>query len=521
MSESQLYEFQVAAGEALLKNSEIRFAFQDCLRVLKKYIPADYISLHLYDEGLGIIETVVDATVDSSPEVNKTTVLSPEARDIASASIEFIDPEHPYEIIDRLEDSVMAQQLGLDLETPDSSSLVLDLCRNGVYLGSVALTASPEVRYTDEHGDLMAVLHDTMACVVSQFLSSRECLRLRASLADRTKLLQGESDHSYDHEVVGADGGLKEVFGFCRQVGPTQAPVLLLGETGTGKEVLAGVIHRLSCNSEGPFVKVNCGGIPATLLESTLFGHRKGAFTGAVKDTVGYFERARGGSIFLDEIGELSPEAQTRFLQVLQDGSFERVGGSKSRFADVRVIAATHRDLVEQVKQGRFRQDLYFRLNVFPITIPPLRSRRNDIPLLAAHFIRKIAGEMSLGHLPALGPGAIDSLMNYNWPGNVREFENVIERAVITQRGMPLNFELSHLLGQCLITEEKVNFNFELAVSAFLIRALKCSEGRIEGVGGAAELLGLNPRTLQSKLKKFNIPFGRKAAGLYKNETSS
>ncbi|WP_421903622.1 sigma-54 interaction domain-containing protein [Maridesulfovibrio sp.] len=516
MSEAQLQEFLIAVSRELLKNSEIRLAFQDCLSVLRNYIPADYISLHLYDEGLGIIETVVDATIDSSPEISKTTVLTPEARDIASASIEFIDPEQPYEIIDRLGDSVMAQQLGLDLGTPDSPSLVLDLCRDGVYLGSVALTAEPGIRYTHEHGSLMTQIHDTMACVVSQFLSSRECIRLRASLADRTRLLQGKLNNSSDFGVVGSDGGLKEVFDSCKQVAPTQAPVLLLGETGTGKEVLAGAIHRLSNQNEGPFVKVNCGGIPSTLLESALFGHRKGAFTGATKDAVGYFERARGGTIFLDEIGELSLEAQTRFLHVLQDGSFERVGGNKPRVADVRVIAATHRNLEELVEHGAFRQDLYFRLNVIPITIPPLRSRRNDIPPLTSHFIKKIAGEMSLASLPVLAPGAIDSLLVYSWPGNVRELENVIERAVITQRGVPLNFELFEQPDQCPIIKDESDLNFEAAIVDVLIRALKRSEGRIEGEGGAAELLGLNPRTLQSKLKKFNIPFGRKALGLYK-----
>ncbi|NDV22255.1 sigma-54-dependent Fis family transcriptional regulator [Desulfovibrio sp. JC022] len=516
MNELRDHEFQIAANRALLKNPEIRFAFQDCLIVLQNYIPADYISLHLFDEGLGIIETVVDATVDSSPEINKTTVLTPEAREIASASIEYIDPQQPYEIIDRLEDSVMAQQLGLDLGTPDSPSLVLDLCRDGVYLGSVALTAAPGVLYTHEHGALMALLHDTIACVVSQFLNFRECIRLRASLADRTSLLQGGLNSTPDHGVVGSDGGLKDAFDSCTQVAPTQAPVLLLGETGTGKEVLAGAIHRLSGQSEGPFVKVNCGGIPATLLESALFGHRKGAFTGAAKDAAGYFERARGGTIFLDEIGELSLEAQTRFLHVLQDGSFERVGGSKPRVADVRVVAATHRNLAELVELGAFRQDLFFRLNVFPITIPPLRLRRSDIPPLTAHFIKKIAGEMSLEILPVLAPGAVDSLLDYNWPGNVRELENVIERAVITQRGLPLSFELSNLPGQCSIFKEEPDLNFESAVTDILVRALNRSKGRIEGEGGAAEILGLHPRTLQSRLKKMGIPFGRKAIGLYR-----
>lgn len=509
-------EFQLVASSALLKSSDIRVAFQDCLIALDGYIPADYISLHLYDEGLGVIETVVDATIHLSPEIHKITVLSPEAREIASASIEYIDPEQPYEIIDCLAESDMAQQLGIELDTPDSPSLVLDLCRDGIYLGSVAFTGAPGIKFTHEHGALVTLLHDAMTCVVAQFLSHRECIRLRDSLADRTSLLQNELNLSPDFGVVGVEGGLKEAFESCKQVAPTHAPVLLLGETGTGKEVLAGAIHRLSGISDGPFIKVNCGGIPPTLLESALFGHRKGAFTGAVNDALGYFERARGGTIFLDEIGELSLEAQTRFLHVLQDGSFERVGGSRPRIADVRVVAATHRNLSELVEQGSFRQDLYFRLNVFPITIPPLRLRKNDIPPLASHFIQKIAREMSLAALPVLAPGAIDSLLAYSWPGNVRELENVIERAIITQRDIPLNFELSDQPEQCPIIKDEVDLNFDTAVADVLVRALKRSEGRIEGEGGAAGLLGLNPRTLQSKLKKYKIPYGRKALGLYK-----
>ena len=283
-----------------------------------------------------------------------------------------------------------------------------------------------------------------------------------------------------------------------------------------GKEVIAGAIHRLSARRGGPFIKVNCGGIPPTLLESALFGHIKGAFTGALKDAKGYFERAEGGTIFLDEIGELPLEAQARFLHVLQDKTFERVGGGSTRTADVRVLAATHRNLSELAGQGAFRRDLLFRLNVFPITIPPLRHRKVDIPPLASHFIRKITGEMGLPQLPKVAPGAVDRLLEYDWPGNVRELANVIEREIIIRRDSLLTFASMLPPGsEADGSAEDADMDLDKAMARHIIRALRRSKGAVEGAGGAAALLGVHPRTLQSRMRKLGIPFGRKAGQLY------
>ncbi|SDK80711.1 Sigma-54 interaction domain-containing protein [Maridesulfovibrio ferrireducens] len=517
MTESQQQKLQISAMNELIKNSDIRLAFQRCLIVLREFLPVDYISLHLFDEGLGIIETLVDATVNVSPVINNISVLTPEARELAAQSIKYIDPGKPYEIIDRLGDSVMAEQLGVDLGTPDSASLVLDLCQDGRYLGSVAFTGAPGAIYTHEHGAFVTTLHDTMACVVSRFLSLRECNRLRDSLADRANFLQSELLRGVDDQIIGADFGLKDVVASCRQVAPTDTPVLLLGETGVGKEVLAGAIHRISSRRDGPFIKVNCGGIPATLIESALFGHVKGAFTGALSDKKGYFERAQGGTIFLDEIGELPMEAQTRFLHVLQDKSFERVGGGKLRKANIRVLAATHRNLEKLIQEGKFRRDLLFRLNIFPLTIPPLRQRKVDIPPLAAHFISKIAGDMGLPEVPFAAPGAVDRLLEYQWPGNVRELANVIEREIIIRRDGPLTFEginpdaESPFLKHCRPDE----MILENIIAKHIVHGLRMTGGKIEGKGGTAELLGINSRTLQSKMKKLNIPFGRMAGDIY------
>jgi hydrogenase-4 transcriptional activator len=227
-----------------------------------------------------------------------------------------------------------------------------------------------------------------------------------------------------------------------RQVAPLDSPVLLLGETGTGKEVIANAIHYSSPRKDGPFIKVNCGAIPESLLDSELFGHEKGAFTGATSQKRGRFERADKGTIFLDEIGELPAQAQVRLLRVLQTKEIERVGGTTSIPVDVRIISATNRNLQEMIASGRFREDLWFRINVFPIMIPPLRQRREDIPALVHHFVDRISGELQLTERPMLAPGAIERLKAYDcWPGNVRELQNVIERALIQSRGDRLSFE--------------------------------------------------------------------------------
>jgi transcriptional regulator with GAF, ATPase, and Fis domain len=291
--------------------------------------------------------------------------------------------------------------------------------------------------------------------------------------------------------------------------------VLLLGETGTGKEVIANAIHQMSSRKEGPFIKVNCGAIPNTLLDSELFGHEKGAFIGALNQKRGRFERAHGGTIFLDEIGELPSEAQIRLLRVLQEKEIERVGGTKPIQVDIRVIAATHRDLQAMIAEGRFREDLYFRLKVFPIEIPPLKERIGDIPALVQYFIRKKSRDMKLTDIPTLAPGAIDRLMAYHWPGNVRELENAVERALILCRGEPLAFSdvqpsnSRDIISSPCSPEHEV-LNLDEAMARHVRRVLAMTAGRVEGERGAAKLLGINPNTLRNRMKKLGIAYGRK-----------
>jgi transcriptional regulator with GAF, ATPase, and Fis domain len=304
-----------------------------------------------------------------------------------------------------------------------------------------------------------------------------------------------------------------------RQVAPLKSPVLLMGETGAGKEVIANAIHNLSLRSNGPFIRVNCGAIPPTLMDSELFGHEKGAFTGALFQKRGRFERADGGTIFLDEIGELPLEAQVRLLRVLQEKEIERVGGTETIQVDIRVIAATHRNLDLMLAEGRFREDIYFRLRVFPIAIPPLRLRPEDIPVLVQHFIQKKCREMKTVKTPSLAPGALDRLMLYTWPGNVRELENAVERELIVNKGSLLSFDDLDAKLQTTVAikpnhDERTQFEpleLDAVMSRHISDVLARCRGRIEGENGAARLLNIQPSTLRKRMTKLGIPFGRRA----------
>jgi transcriptional regulator with GAF, ATPase, and Fis domain len=342
---------------------------------------------------------------------------------------------------------------------------------------------------------------------------------LAAAEADRHTLLSRLGRKSLSENIVGADRGLARVMERVGQVAATDATVLILGETGAGKEVIARAIHERSHRHAGPFVRVNCGAVPADLIDSELFGHEKGSFTGAVGERRGWFERANGGTLFLDEIGELTPAVQVRLLRVLQDGIVQRVGTERDIQVDVRVIAATHRDLPSLVHEGRFREDLWYRVAIFPLILPSLRERLEDIPLLARHFVHRAADRLGLRE-PPLTPSDLDQLRAYRWPGNVRELSSVLERAVILGGGISLDLATALGVGQLRVVEErapepaitKVQLSgtsefatLNVVIDAHLRQALRKTSGRVDGPNGAARLLGLNTNTLRAKLRKFGI----------------
>jgi transcriptional regulator with GAF, ATPase, and Fis domain len=303
-------------------------------------------------------------------------------------------------------------------------------------------------------------------------------------------------------EIVGRSAALRAVLDSALQVAKTDSTVLLTGETGTGKELFARAIHEASARRSRPLVKVNCAAVPATLVESELFGHEKGAFTGAERRRIGRFELASGGTLFLDEVGELAIEAQPKLLRALQEREIERVGGSSAIPIDVRVVAATHRDLEDDVRAGRFRADLFYRLNVFPVVIPPLRARREDIPLLAETFLRHHARRLGKP-LRGFEAAAASALVAYDWPGNVRELQNVIERAAILAQGDTI--ELSSLPSFARAPEAKKPTDLLAVERRHIEKVLVDHDFVIEGAGGAAAALGMKPSTLRSRIAKLGI----------------
>ncbi len=493
-------------------NLEIENAMVTCLQYLRPYIPVERMFLQVNEPSLGAIRTIASATRDGGRKVDLLTPMNKAARDWLQKR----GGKKADEIV--IIDSEQTNPVAVDMlrfhGIQGSSVLRMPLITGNRRIGGIVLTAEGADRYKQEHVRLLGLLKDPFTIALSNTLVHREVVRLRDQLADDNKYLHKELKWLAGDEIVGIKFGLRRVMQQVRQVAPTESAVLLTGETGVGKDLIAGAIHQGSDRCGGPFIPVNCGAIPDSLIDSELFGHEKGAFTGALSQKRGRFERAHQGTIFLDEIGELPPPAQVRLLRVLQSREIERVGGVKTIPLDIRIIAATNRNLQEMVKDRLFREDLFFRLNVFPIEIPPLRHRISDIPALVRHFIDRKAKELKTRDIPDLAAGQIETLMAYNWPGNVRELENVIERALILHRGEPLRFEdlgfLSTEQGAAApVSSKDEPLELDALVKQHIQRVLDKTGGKIHGPGGAGELLGVNPNSLRYKMKKLGIPFGK------------
>ena len=400
--------------------------------------------------------------------------------------------------------------------------------------GLLLLVAHPDRAFEDQHLEWIEALREPFAVALENDRRVHELATLRAAAeADRGALLRRLGRNDLGDTIVGEQTGLKQVMDRVALVTHSDLPVLILGETGTGKELVARALHVRSTRHEGPFIRVNCGAIPPDLIDSQLFGHERGSFTGADQARPGWFERADGGTLFIDEIGELPLEAQVRFLRVLQDGFVERVGSSRPVHVDVRVVAATHRDLAQMVREGRFREDLWYRLAVFPVLIPPLRERKPDIAPLAKHFAERAAIRFGL---PAVTPTDDDIrlLQAYDWPGNIRELGAVIDRAVILGEGRRLEVvkalgwldpvatvtgsvavpgpaklpaaspsAAASITGQTGLAADFLSL--DAAMRAHIEAALERTEGRIEGRRGAAALLKINPHTLRARMRKLGV----------------
>ena len=396
--------------------------------------------------------------------------------------------------------------------------------------GLLILVAEPEKKFLATHVKLASRLLEPFNVALENDRRLHELAALReAAEADRRSLLSRLGRQDVHEEIIGGETGLRQVMERVELVAQSDVPVLILGETGTGKEVVSRAIHTRSKRSASPFIRVNCGAIPSELIDSQLFGHEKGSFTGAAEQHQGWFERADGGTLFLDEIGELPLAAQVRLLRVLQDHQIERVGGKEPIRIDVRIVAATHRDLASMVKARTFREDLWYRVNVFPILLPRLCERIEDIPALARHFSHRAAIRFGLPHVEA-SPADLRLLANYSWPGNIREFGAVMDRAAILGNGRSLDIAKSLGLSQPLqppvpsneptlyevipevalppkaVRESSVEIaTLDSAMREHIERALSSTRGRIEGPLGAAALLGINPHTLRARMRKLGV----------------
>jgi formate hydrogenlyase transcriptional activator len=507
--DAQVYQEQLArerdrlrllleVNNALVSNLDLRELLKAIAACLRRVIRHDYTALTLYDparnemrvraldfpEGKGLIQEEMTVPLEGSAGGEVFITRKPLLVDAANAN------------------RYQAPIARLAAEEGLKCFCILPLFTSSRDLGTLALGALAEDSFRQEDVDLLAQVAHQIAIAVENALAYREIAELKNKLAEEKLYLEEEiqTEHNFE-EVIGESAALKRALSQVETVAPTDSTVLVLGETGTGKEVIARAIHELSRRRDSTFVKISCAAIPTGLLESELFGHEKGAFTGAMAQKIGRFELAHRGTLFLDEVGDIPVELQPKLLRVLQEKEFERLGGTRTIRVDVRLVAATNRNLAQMVEEGLFRRDLYYRLNVFPILIPPLRERSEDIPLLVRYFVQKYARRMDR-RIETISAEEMDALTRYHWPGNVRELENLIERAVILSPGPELHVPVAELKQP---SEAPANFTLQAAEREHIIRVLRETNWVVGGPRGAATRLGLKRTTLQSKMQKLGI----------------
>jgi transcriptional regulator with GAF, ATPase, and Fis domain len=479
---------------------DIQIAMQRTFPCLAAHLPLEHLFLDVLDPALGAIRRIAYVSEAGIEPAGAVFPLPEEIWDWWHRQFEpvLVGAKHP----------ALPPALARLMKVAGWSETIVPLRIEGKLLGVLVLRALGKARYHADHARLLASVADPFAIALWNALTHQELLRRKEELLDDKHFLNKEMAYITTKDIIGRQGGLRSVVEMVHEVAPLQNTVLILGETGVGKEVIASAIHYASPRREGPFIKVNCGAIPESLIDSELFGYDKGGFTGATHSNRGRFERAEGGTLFLDEIGELSLQAQVRLLRVLQSHEIERVGGSHTINVDVRVIAATHRNLEQMVAECRFREDLWYRINIFPIVVPPLRHRKEDIPALVQRFIAAKCPELGISAFPAIAPGALVRLAEHGWPGNVRELENLVERELIRNPSGPLLFSSARSASR--ETPPAGSLNLDEATARHIASVLRLAKGRIHGPDGAADLLGINANTLRNRMEKLGVPFGRK-----------
>lgn len=524
MSDDELFE---QATLTICSSFDFAVGLERCYQFLKTQFPLDGLYVDFVHEGHRVMRVL--AMVSEARGLERELVVP-----LTTEALDFVDLTRPQSGGRRgtlrlwPSDNVIGQLMAPRLGFSGRHLLRQFLNLEGSHLATLIAIAPAGIEFSAEEERRFALLNEPFSIAVSNCRSYQQLVYLKDRLLAENTDLKQQLGKGIELSRCDALPGLHQVARQVKQVAPSISTVLLLGETGVGKEVVANGIHQHSSRRNGPLIKVNCGAIAKELVDSELFGHERGAFSGATSLKKGYFERANGGTIFLDEIGELPLPAQVRLLRVLQEREIERVGGDKTIAVDLRIIAATHCDLKEMVANGQFREDLWFRLNVFPIEIPPLRQRKEDIPVLLQHFLQHKSHQLGIRQPPEIAPGALSVLSNYSWPGNVRELENTVERALIQSQGRRVRqdpFALGARRGDtgssscrcvfpCLTGEVDLDDSapesllpLEEQIAKHIGQALVQCQGKIHGHGGAAELLELNPNTLRSKMRKLGIAF--------------
>jgi formate hydrogenlyase transcriptional activator len=487
-------------NNAVVSTLDLRQLFQEIASGLRRVMHHEYTSLSLFDaatqklrllvldfpQGRGLIHEEIMASLDNTPSGRAFSSRS--AQRFTRVDLEALDSD-----VARM---LLAEGVG--------TVCCIPLITRARVLGTLNVASLRDCAFRQEDMDLLTQVAAQVAIAVENALAFEEIARLRNKLAQEKLYLEDEIRTEYNfEEIVGESPVLRALLKQVQTVAPTDSTVLIGGETGTGKELIARAIHNLSGRSDRTFVKINCAAIPTGLLESELFGHEKGAFTGAIAQKLGRFELADQGTIFLDEVGDIPLELQPKLLRVLQEQEFERLGSPSTLRVDARVVAATNRDLTRMVEEGAFRQDLYYRLNVFPVVVPPLRERHEDIPMLVRYFAQKYARRMKR-NIETIPADTLAALERYRWPGNVRELENLIERAVILSPGRVLRVPLIEFKP---LRETRTAGLSTLAEAEreHITRALENAKWRLGGPQGAASKLGMKRTTLQSRMLKLGI----------------